>query len=413
MTIEDRLRDALRATAGTVDDRPERPLPERSPQASPVRRRLVPLGAVAGVLALLAGFVAAQRFLDDPAPRLQWTPAMPRFVFASTHGNGGSDDPDGGGPYGLEVRESATGRLVDRFEASPGVEFGQVAALRDNRTFFVTSEPVTRRPCRTTVQRVSVSGGGRIIAMEPVAGGPVAGTVPGAGGLAVTPDGARMALAVEKCDEAERIEAAAGNARIVTADLATGARREWPDSGLGDGASNLSLTEQGDRLFFSRRVQNKNPLEGDGGSEELRVMNVSAPSGSLLGRDAAGVAVARAPRTFAAVLASPDGRSVITAEAEFKAGVLPSEDAGSPGASPGPQQNVPPQEGFYLLELSAQGGRVLRRIAVRPVEGPDLVVFKNDASGRYLLTSGGIVDLREDGRLRPLKGLDDVIDVDW
>ncbi|GAA2596753.1 hypothetical protein SMC26_00650 [Actinomadura fulvescens] len=411
MNIEDRLRDALRATANTVDDQTHRPLPERRPRPSLLRRRLVPLGAVVAVLLLLVGFVAAQRLWDDePAPHLQRTPVMPKFIFSSTLEAGRT--PSDPGTYRLEVRESATGRLLDRHQAPKGITFHDVAALSDNRTFYVTSELSSQKPCRTTIQRVRVSDAGKIIALEPVAA-PLAGTaVRTAGRLAVTPNGTKLAYALEACGEFERAGPSAERTRIAVIDLVGNTRREWRDSGRGDGANHLSWTADGERLFFVRRVQPKRPGTEEWEAEELRVIDASVPGEAELAANSSVIQTLKAPQVYEAALASPDGRSVITSSAEVQLGVGSSQDFEAQGDGSDSAQSSS-NEPVELLELSVQDGRTLRQIRLAGTPRVDVNSYKNDASGLYLLTSGGIVDLHKGGPARPLKGFDSVIDFDW
>ncbi|KAB2345940.1 hypothetical protein [Actinomadura rudentiformis] len=402
MSIEDRLRDALQATANTVDDQTHRPLPERRPRPSMLRLRLVPLGAVAGVLIILVSFLTAQRLWDDPAERLQRTPVMPKFIFASTVDGG---DTPNDSSYSLEVRESATGRLVDRYKAPKGFEFGGVAALSDNRTFYVTSELKSQKPCRTTIQRVRVSDAGKIIGMEPIAGGPVAGVGSGNGGLAVTPNDTKLAYAVQDCSAERRDEASAERTRIAVVDLVTNTQREWHDSGQGDGANQLSWAADGGHLFFVRRVEHKDSISED--TEELRRIKSSVPGGAQLAGNSKLIQTVKSPSIYVSALARPDGLSVFTSTMELQLGVGSEE----PGSVPDPSRDS--QGPVELLELSAQDGRVLRQIRLASASRLEIAAFKSDASGLYLLTSGGIVDLHKGGPARPLKGLDGVVDMDW
>ncbi|MFI0447121.1 hypothetical protein [Actinomadura sp. 6N118] len=404
MSIEDKLRDALQATANTVDDQVHRPLPEQRPRPSTLRLRLVPLGAVAAVLILLVGFLTAQRLWDDPAERLQRTPVMPKFIFASTVDGG---DTPNDSSFSLEVRESATGRLVDRHKAPKGFEFDGVAALSDNRTFYVTSGPQSEKPCRTTIQRVRVSDAGKIIGMEPIASGPVAGVGPdnGNGPLAVTPNGTKLAYAVLDCSARSSEEAAGERARIVVVDLVTNTQREWHDSGQGDGASQLSWTADGSQLFFVRRVQSRDSSVRY--TEELRKIKSSVSGGAQLAGNSNLIQTVTSPSVYVSALASPDGRSVLTSAMELQLGA----ESGGPNSVPDPSSEA--QGPVELLELSAQDGRMLRQIRLASASWLEIFAFKNDASGLYLLTSGGIVDLHKGGPAHPLKGLGGVADFDW
>ncbi|MFG2002067.1 hypothetical protein ACGFNU_23235 [Spirillospora sp. NPDC048911] len=402
MSIEDRLRDALQATAGTVDDQIHRPLPERTPAPSLLKRRLVPLGAVAAVLLVLAGFVTAQRLWDDKAPRLQRIPTMPKFIFMSTVDD--SDDPNHSS-YGLEVREAATGRLVDRYKAPRGISFDDVAALGDNRTFYVASEPSSQKPCRTTIQRVRVSDAGKIIALEPIAGGPIAGTKGGNGGLAVTPNGTKLAFSAAACGN----ESSAQEASVAVIDLVNNTRREW--LGAEGGADDLSWDAGGNQLFFVHSKESDDPPGGPGVAEELRVISASVPSGAQLAANSKVIQKIKAPLSYVAALASPDGRSVLTSTQELIVGSDSSENSEhSIGVL---KSTEAPSGPIEFSELSARDGRTIRKFRVASTASLGVVAFKSDASGLYLLTSGGIVDLHKGGRALPVRGLDDEVDLDW
>src|SRR5262245_29890856 len=83
--LEDRLRDALNAAAAMVDERVERPLPERLPErrrAPRSSRRLLPVLAAAAVLLLLVGAVGLRYLVDEKEPVLRRVPGIPKFIVA-------------------------------------------------------------------------------------------------------------------------------------------------------------------------------------------------------------------------------------------------------------------------------------------------------------------------------------------
>lgn len=384
--LEDRLRDALHASAGRVDADKPRPFPERRPRrGAPVRRWAVPVCAVLAVLALAAGIVGVRKMME-PDRRLQKVPTMPRFYFASYLAGGGELSR-------VEVRESRTGRLLDTRSAPAGTNFLSIAATGDGRTLFVLKRARTR--CVTRVEKFSINGSGKIVRSSEVAGSAVSGEPAGQGSLAVTPDGRRLAYGLVDCGDPP-ITRIASNARIAIVNSATGDRHEWRESRVAL-ADRLSWDGSGDRLFFVRSWY-RGPEKT---MQEIRFLP--------LGGDGAPPSTARpvravtSPRIFEGVAAAPDGRRVFVIEGA----------AGSVSAGGGDAPEVTADAGFEVLEVSAGDGRVLRSTRRRSASFAGDPAMKGDATGRFLVTGYGLVDLGKPDGISRIKVGGDFYDLDW
>lgn len=248
---EDRLADALRASAGRVGDDRLRPLAEPGqlvpgqlvpgqllpghppgPAGAPRRERqgignwLVPAGAAAAVVLAVALALAVAGGVRPGAggPRATAIPggaALPKY-FATLSGSI---------PPGLDftVRSSATGAVVAHVR-SPMVKGWTVwpdtmAAGPDGRTFYLEADaygsPSSSLPQQIWIYRLTVPGG----RLTRVAVLPGAARYGGKASLAVSPDGRRLALTAIADRAGQRGYADA----VVVVDLRTGARHTWKD----------------------------------------------------------------------------------------------------------------------------------------------------------------------------------------
>ncbi|WP_141581721.1 hypothetical protein [Actinomadura sp. WMMA1423] len=399
--LEDRLRDALRASAGMVDADKPRPFPEpraRAPRPAlpgraaaprrgvPSRRWVVPVCAVLAVLVLAAGIVGVRKMME-PDRRLQKVPTMPRFYFASYLAGGGD-------PSRVEVRDSRTGRLLDAKPAPKGTNFLNLAAAGDGRTLYVLKR--TRAVCATRVEKMSVSEAGAIVRSSEVVGSAVSGEPPGQGSLAVTPDGRGLAYSVVSCADPP-VTRIASDARIAILDAVSGNRREWrePSAALAD---QLSWAGRGDRLFFVRS-RYKGPEKTVQELRSLPMGGDGAPSAA-----APPIRTLISPRAFEGVAAAADGRRVFVIEGSVLSISAESGETAGPGAD---------TSSFSILELSADDGRVLRSIRRRSVSFAGDPVMKGDATGRYLATGFGLVDLGKPDAISRIRIGEDFYDLDW
>ncbi|MQY06837.1 hypothetical protein [Actinomadura macrotermitis] len=402
--VEDRLRDALHATAATVEAREPSPLPASGPRHAPARRWAVPVFAVVSVLLMVAAILVVHRNLDTgPDRRLQRPPGMPGFIFASVPAAGA------GKPSEVQVRESATGRLRGSAQAPAGTRFANVAAAGDGRAFFAVRQPAGSRSCRFVIERFEVDETGRIVRRRPV-GGTFEGRSVGDVALAVTPDGRRLTYAADGCGLR-----APGIVGVV--DALSGAERRYP-VGAG-GASNLSLSADGRTLFFARRVE----TGAASGHIELRRAAV-LPSGEIPSLLAGDGVIRRMPSAGrdVVVTAVPDGRTLFLVEmrAVAKQGGTRQPEGRVTGGSDGSLEVAAPDKSFEMSPvgdafevISAEDGRQtgMRRIFGTSMFGKPIIKF--DVSGRYLLSDSGLVDLRENGPPRVVQGLHGVFDADW
>jgi hypothetical protein len=137
------------------------------------------------------------------------------------------------GPNSVEalVRSTATGAAVARvpspvIAAAPKALPSSVAAGSDDRTFYVAYRNWGGQPGDFWIYRFHVSAAG-VSRPVPVSGGTVTGqhSMGNVGGFAVSPDGSRLALAVQSVDDGSSRSSAAGE--ILVLDRRTGARAVW------------------------------------------------------------------------------------------------------------------------------------------------------------------------------------------
>ncbi|TDD85633.1 anti-sigma factor [Actinomadura rubrisoli] len=398
--IENRLRDALRATADTVDEAKPRPLPEHrrsraepNARGAPLRGWVLPLCAVAAILVMIAGLLGIRQLVGEPDRRLQKVPTMPRFLFASYIAEGRSSSR-------VEVHDSRTGRVMDAKQAPAGMSFEALAAAGDNRTLFVFAKKRGAKQCRSQIMRISVSASGKIVDYRPLAGSAMTGRVTRNGAIAVTEDGRKLAYAIEACLPEPTPQQSAVNGRIGVIDTATGARREWRES-QGAGDSRLSWSSRGDLLFFVRSRVEGNAYTDFKEVHELRSLPVTRAGGGRLAQVSHDIRHIASPRAYEGVAAYPDGRRVLVFEGRLEAF---SGNGEPPTYAP---------EADRLKEISADDGRVLR--SIRLPDGPFIgsEILKVDASGGYLITGYGLVDLAKGGTAIQIRGVSGFFDLDW
>ncbi len=238
--MEERLADALHASAGRVRDDRLRPLPVLEPVTEPGpsprkawRGWLVPTAAAVSV-ALVIGLALA--LTGGPS----WRPAsgpsaghgnttfsIPRYFAEFT--------PTSSSVMTLEVRSTGTGAVVASAPApqAPGwsVIVNAMAASPDGRTFYVacnairlTKSPVLRQ---IWIYRLHVTNAASAAPLTRIKGGVIPGGagVGVVGRMAVSPDGTKLALAAATGPLTRHSLGSID--KIIVVDLRTGARSTW------------------------------------------------------------------------------------------------------------------------------------------------------------------------------------------
>ncbi len=278
---EERLGDALRASAAQVRDDRLRPLPELEPRTrqprqsrQPRRARAAPWGwlpgawrswlgpaAAAASVVLVIGLVLTLTSVPArlggraPAGRSGAAAAaatpLPKY-FVRFPGKNATD-------WSVEIRSVATGAVVasapSPHRAGWSLQGAAMAAAPDGRTFYVayTAQPSGISPLpQTWIYRFSTTDShltmikGGVIAQDVVMGF--------RGALAVSPDGAKLALTVTAPDLGISGPGPGPMAKIIVVDLRTGARAIWAGGlDLGGHAlliADVSWTSDGRSVVF-------------------------------------------------------------------------------------------------------------------------------------------------------------------
>jgi hypothetical protein len=240
-TIEDRLRAAATAAAGTVAPGSAPPLrlpAEPGRRSGPGRRGarqnwtrwMAPLAAAAAVVAVVAASLAVAGGAPGhrPQPRAVHTSplaSLPPYYVMLT---GNNPDPTVLQPLHAVIRATATGATVATIAApSPYSTFDSVAGAGDGHTFVLAAEKLVvdhvdggvsqqAAPVKFFVLRISPAGRASLTAL-PIPREPAS---VGLAGMALSPDGRELAVAV-------------GGPRIQVFTTATGAERDWTWPGGG------------------------------------------------------------------------------------------------------------------------------------------------------------------------------------
>jgi len=306
LEIEDRVRAATRAAAGTVapDSVPPLRLPSDRPFRSGSRslasvwgRWLAPTAAAAAVVAVAVAMVTAGRIVDHPSggtgPRASSSRPgpvrtgppvssyvasgrVPRYyVSIESHGN-----PNFNPSYAV-VRTTATGTALQTMAPPAGQTVAAVTGAADDRTFVLDTQPFVSANSNgnqssepRTFLEVRLSPGGDVVSMSRMAV-----SVPGGQlmtGFALSPDGSRLAVAVQP-DNNKR-DPDLTEVKVIM--LATGVAQTWTANGtIGfgpDDARSLSWADDERTLAFD--------WEGDGPGIHTGVwlLDVATGGGSLL-----------------------------------------------------------------------------------------------------------------------------------
>jgi hypothetical protein len=259
--IEERLSDALHASADRVRDDRLRPLPAAGRTTKRARAWLIPVAAAASVVLVIAAAVALAG-----GPRNAAVPGADRG------GSGGTGITATEVPkyfaffnspneheflWQVIVLSTVTGAEVARTPVldNPSADPVSIAAAPDDRTFYVDYRVGTQ----TRIYTFSIPARGRTAPITLIKGGVVsdtagAGYPPSVSGdqLAVSPDGTQLALSTGTSGRVIQDQDQAN--QIVVINLRTGARSRWQGGldrpGKSFGIMNLSWGDGGRSLVF-------------------------------------------------------------------------------------------------------------------------------------------------------------------
>jgi hypothetical protein len=237
---EERLRDALSASAGRVSDSKLRPFPEseRAPEPGPERwakrnrKWLAPAGAAIAVLVVVALAVVATSGNHPAGPVAGRAAASPQSAppkyYAEVEGKIYS-----GRNTQVVIRSTATGAVVARIAnpviaGRPKLSPLSVAAAAGDRTFYaVYSEDAYMGTGDLVIYRFQVTAPGTVTGLAEINGGLITGQniLFNLGGFAVSPDGSQLALAVAATSANDSASAVAGEILVINPQ--TGAHTIW------------------------------------------------------------------------------------------------------------------------------------------------------------------------------------------
>jgi hypothetical protein len=411
MTLEDKLRNALRETAGEIPDEPPplrlSPLAvsrhqarQRSAKQSWAQRHrarwpawAAPLAAAAAIVALVTALLT----LAHDRPNVEGpsngqgttTPSGPAAVppYYVALMSPGDADVYNGDATAAEVRATLTGAVLARVvPPKPYVHFTGVTAAADDRTFVLVAEeksnPPTGRPkpgqlphpyyqpSRFYLLRFDPGAGRASLRALPAAFIPANAEVHD---VALSPDGTALAADIDG-------QGAAGD-HLVVFDLTTGAERAWSfqtcphclpsGGGLGYGGISpdaLSWTADGKHLAFV------GPGRSLRGSSAVRLLDVTLPGSDLVAnsRPVAGLPPGDqlSDLSWRGAIITPDGQNVVIVEELAN-------------------DRAPVKVRDRLLKVSVATGRVTVLNDLNVLAGYQYEqVMYSDASGSVLVVSG-------------------------
>jgi hypothetical protein len=373
-TIEDRLRAATRAAAGTVapGSGPPLRLPGTEHHRGPARRsrpghrwlaRLTPLAAAAAAAAVIAASLAISATLHGrhraaSGPASPFVGVPPYYLVLA----GRNPSPAVIQLTSAEIRATATGAVLARVTPPPPYNTFTAVAASNAHTFVLAAEKwkVTRKDGGTTYQstgfkffllRLSAGGHVKRLTPLPIPREPARAEI---SGFALTPNGTKLAVALRGGDGGP-------GPQIQVFSLPTGVERVWTWPGGGPITNNaggegevLSWTADGRTLAFQQWVA--------GNYIHLRLLDTTTPGGSL---PAASRLLLRWPGDgatwhyvhgkisnvlfgFSAVI-TPDGSKIVAATEDLTRHPLSSELA--------------------FTEFSAATGKVVKVLGRWPIRG--------------------------------------------
>jgi hypothetical protein len=353
-TIEDRLRAAVQAAAGTVTPGSAPPLhlpsePARRFAVPGPRRRggwarwAAPLAAAASVIAVVAASLAITSGAPAPAPqtaaaRAAALASVPPYYVALTGYTGNAT-----AHWHAVVRATATGTaLATVSPPRPYRTFSWVSGAADDRTFVLAAQPWVpgAGPVRNANEPVKFF----LLHFDPATGAAPLTALPitekegyGVIGLALSPDGSRLAVALATPREPQQ------SRKIQIFTLATGAQHDWTWAGPGwvgtqdSFGQPLSWTADGRTLAFQQWT---------GDHLDVRLLDTAAAGSSLRSARPA-VAILSSSNDDSNSLLTPDGRTVIYAPARGT-----QEDTLTPRF----------REKLHFAEFSASTGKLVRTL---------------------------------------------------
>jgi hypothetical protein len=435
MTLEDKLRAALRETAGDIPGDPP-PLDlsrnrahrddenrDRPGRDHPGRRWTAwaaPLAAAAVVVALVAASLALARGTD--APRTTSSPsgnaAVPPYYVALASAGGHADVYDGDATI-AQVRATATGAVLARVRPpKPYVSFSGVSAAADDRTFVLSAQGTTRPalteqqlrkeyprgyvpPARFFLLRID-PGGREPASLRALPAGflPAHATL---SAMALSPDGAFLAAEIAPGPAIGPLS------HLYVFNLATGTSRTWSyqtgngpsaPAGLGYGGVNagaLSWTADGKRVAFV------GPGQSPRDPERVRLLDVTA-AGSDLAANSGPLAPLppgdhMGDLSWRWAVVTPDGLTAVIVEE------LASDRA-------------PVQVRDRLLKVSGATGRVtvLNDLNVLAGYQYEQVMYVSPDGGTLVVSGarrGSTAGILRDGRYTPLPWSKDIATAAW
>lgn len=408
---EERLADALDAAARALREDTLRPL--LVPQRERRRPALVaPLAAAAALLLVVGVGVAVARY-GSARPEIS-SNAPPRYYVEA--------DFVGGLP---QVRSTATGAVTDTVRV-PHVPSGfgpnMVAAVGNGLFFAAVAQSAGER-----IYRFRLTSSGRVWDLAPVPGGTIGDSQFGIGAMAASPDGSRLAIALNPTTSTSAGSCSSfgqcsytyssQNGYIGIINTANGARSVW-QGGTGPNflfsVVSLSWTADGNELAYlgewcpqsgGSSVSSCLPGTGTGGAKaQVRTLDPTTGGGTLT----SGRLLFRTSAAFPDLpqaLISPDGSTITAASVTSTAGAI----------------STPTQ--LAVEQISVATGkplRVLYRQDLRHAFGASnrhgyiaYLTLKSDVTARYWMVSGlfcgaarcngGLYGWIDRGRLVPLQ----------
>jgi hypothetical protein len=385
--IEERLRDALQASAAQVDDNRLRPLPAPALDAQAERRArrhrtwrgwLIPAAAAAGVV-LVIGLVLVVTRHATPSQPGQTKPAsqqaapryFARFVQTSTSS-------------GIQVQSVSTG-AVTAYLPSPksprggALNIDALAAAPDDRTFYVEYGLVSPNidVTQTRIFTFSITSDGTATSLSMLKGGLLSHQPPGLqtwGNLAVSPDGSKLALTVNTSNHITNTSPGYSD-KIIVIDVRTGQRTQWQGGldrpGRTFSIPDLSWSADGRSLIFlgqwctAMAAPACNGTPGSSGYRDAQVWSLSTSDGG-------------GPLTRGRLLLRQSARYPLIAQAL----------GGPHGESLAVLSGQPNKFGQWS-ELTIEEAGSARSVVYRVsrAESPQQVGLTADPSGQHLLVS--------------------------
>ncbi|MGH3404790.1 MAG: hypothetical protein ACRDRJ_20130, partial [Streptosporangiaceae bacterium] len=168
---------------------------------------------------------------------------------------------------GLGVYDAATGRRTTVITPPRrGLEFDGAAATSNDRVFVVAAS-AQHHGCYTDLYRLSLTAGGRLAGLAPLAVPRVAGALPGSTALTASASGQVIGYSAGNCTGGH------GWAGVIR--LASRQVRRW--SLTSEGLFSLSMSPDGQMLFFD-------DTQVYGGDGTIRALPTSAPPGPVMRR---------------------------------------------------------------------------------------------------------------------------------